>query len=48
MLFIKINKYHKSIVHLYGKYDRQVYSHEEWHAGSKEKWSLFFITGKKQ
>lgn len=37
---------HKSIVHLYGKYDMQVYSHEEWHAGSK--WLLFFITEKKQ
>lgn len=37
---------HKSIVHLYSKYDMQVYSHEGWHAGSKEKWSLFFITRK--
>lgn len=39
---------HKSIVHLYGKYDMQVYSHEEWHIGRKEKWSQFVITRKKQ
>lgn len=26
---------HKSIVDVYGKYDVQVYSKEEWHAGGK-------------